>query len=293
MSRQAQPVPGVPVVHVGDMAVLDVGAGPPIVFVPGYTGSKEDFGPLLAPLASAGYRVIAFDQRGQYQSPARGDLASYTPGPLAADLVGLLDRLGLQRVHLVGHSFGGLVARAAVLAAPARFASLVLLCSGPAGLTGPRARATRALRPVLQDGGVARVWELLSAEQEGSDFARRRFLAQDPVALSGMGEAVLDEPDRVDELAERCRAAGIPVLVACGEQDDAWPVAAQREMARRLAAPFRSVPGAGHSPAVEAPADTARLLRAFYADPAAGLEDAPGLDGAVGPGSAGPGPAAR
>jgi pimeloyl-ACP methyl ester carboxylesterase len=68
------------------------------------------------------------------------------------------------------------------------------------------------------------------------------------------------EPDRVDELA----AAGVPLLVACGVEDDAWSPAIQEEMAHRLGAEFVAIPGAQHSPAVENPDETARILLDFW-----------------------------
>jgi pimeloyl-ACP methyl ester carboxylesterase len=71
-----------------------------------------------------------------------------------------------------------------------------------------------------------------------------------------MGDAVQNEPDRVDEL----KAAGVPLLVLTGEHDDAWLPAVQREMAERLGAPYEVIPGAIHSPAAEAPAETAAAL---------------------------------
>jgi len=68
---------------VGPIAALDNGPALPdeqesvALLVPGYTGSKEDFMPLLRPLASAGIRAIAIDQRGQYESAWAGDSAGY------------------------------------------------------------------------------------------------------------------------------------------------------------------------------------------------------------------------
>ena len=101
----------------GPLAVLRAGAGDraPVLLVPGYTGSKEDFRLLLAPLAEAGHPVVALDQRGQFQSPGPDDLGAYAVDVLARDVLTVVAQLG-GPVHLVGHSFGGLVARAAVLA---------------------------------------------------------------------------------------------------------------------------------------------------------------------------------
>src|SRR6478609_1537076 len=74
----------------GPLAALDTGgdgARGTVLLVAGYTGSKEDFAPLLAPLAEAGYRVVAIDQRGQYESPGPDDPAAYSVAELAADVV--------------------------------------------------------------------------------------------------------------------------------------------------------------------------------------------------------------
>jgi pimeloyl-ACP methyl ester carboxylesterase len=248
-------------------------SGPPrstVLLVPGYTGSKEDFRRLLDPLAEAGHRAVALDLRGQFQSPGPQDLAAYTTGGLGADLLAVVDALGDDPVHLVGHSFGGLVARAAVLARPQAFRSLVLMGSGPSALTGPRVALFPLMRPLLEQGMPALVeamdamnatdqrWLALDASFQG--FLRDRMLASSPQALLGMADALTGEPDRVEEL----RATGLPVLVLHGEADDAWTPSLQTEMAVRLGAEHVVVPDAQHSPAVENAAATAKALLAFY-----------------------------
>lgn len=273
MSKAAERVDSVAVRVVDGLALLDAGAGPAVVCVPGYTGSKEDFGSLLEPLAAAGYRVLAYDQPGQYESPGPPDTTAYVPAALAQRLLGLLDALDIDAAHLVGHSYGGLVARAAVLARPAAVASLTLLDSGPAALQGQRASVMRALRPVLQEAGVPAVWSLMERSGATTPFAKERFLAHTPASMLGMGDALLAEPDRVSELAAVCRRHRIPVLVAAGVEDDAWSPAQQLAMAAELAAPFVAIPGAEHSPAVENPAATVAALLAFYAS----VSDAPAL----------------
>ena len=246
--------------------------GPPrstILLVPGFTGSKEDFRLLLEPLADAGHRAVAVDQRGQFQSPGTEDLADYTTRALGRDVLAVAEQLG-EPVHLVGHSFGGLVSRAAVLQRPGAFRSLVLMGSGPAGLTGPRVDVLPLMRPLLEQGMPALVeavdqlnaadqrWLALDASVQG--FLRDRMLASSARALLGMADALTGEPDRVEEL----RATGLPVLVLHGEGDDAWTPALQAEMAVRLGATHAVVPGAAHSPAVENPDDTLTALLAYY-----------------------------
>lgn len=266
----------------GPLALLDTDPSgalgrPPVLLVPGYTGSKEDFLPLLDPLAVAGWRVVAMDQRGQFESPGVDDPAGYTVAALAADVLAVAadlrsaDAAPARPVHLLGHSFGGLVARAAVIAEPGWFGSLVLLDSGPRGLAGARRERMEALRPLLAQGGMAAVYqgmELLAAgdpkwrdgPQELRDFLRHRFLASSPVGLEAMGDALTGEPDRVAEL----RATGVPVLVAHGEADDAWSPATQAEMAERLGAAHVVIAGAVHSPAIENTPVTVRTLDDYW-----------------------------
>jgi pimeloyl-ACP methyl ester carboxylesterase len=91
-------------------------------------------------------------------------------------------------------------------------------------------------------------------------FLEKRFLAGSAAMLAGMGDALLVEPDRTAELA----AAGRPLLVIHGADDDAWPPAVQRQMAERLGARHVVIAGAAHSPAVENPAPTADALLEFW-----------------------------
>ncbi|SHF83281.1 Pimeloyl-ACP methyl ester carboxylesterase [Jatrophihabitans endophyticus] len=240
---------------------------PPVLLVPGYTGSKEDFAPLLDPLADAGLRAVAIDLPGQFESPGLPPGSAYGVADLAAVVRAAGAALG-PRVRLLGHSFGGLVCRAATIAAPQQVESLVLLSSGPAELGGARRALIELLEPVLAEGGLPGVYAALqsvSAVEPGTPpelltFLERRFVTGDPAMLSGMGSALRAEPDRVAELA----ATGVPVLVVHGADDDAWPPAAQQDMARRLGARYEVVPGAAHSAAVENPTALLRHLTDFW-----------------------------
>jgi pimeloyl-ACP methyl ester carboxylesterase len=272
----------------------------PALLVPGFTGSKEDFLPVLEPLAAADRTVIAMDLRGQYQSPQAPDRSGYAPGELAADVLAVADAVsrdsaasetgpyGSAGVHLVGHSMGGLIAREAALLRTGRVLSLTLLSSGPAAIGGDRAVILRQLLEVLdphegRDGDdrdqlraiVDQVWQEHlepQARLEGTDEPIIKFLCERthqtcPIGLIVMARYLLTCPDRTSELAELTSPAAppaLPVMVIYGENDDAWPPAAQRRMASKLHAERSCIPGAAHSPAVEAPDTTARALTTFW-----------------------------
>jgi len=247
----------------------------PVLLVPGYTGSKEDFRLLLSPLAEAGHPAVAIDQRGQFQSPGPDEPEAYAVEALADDLLAVVERVcdqtGSGAVHLVGHSFGGLVARAAVLRRPAAFASLVLMGSGPAALTGPRVAVLPLMRPLLEQGMPTLVEAMdalnaadaryLALDASVQGFLRDRMLASSAAGLIGMADGLIREPDRTEEL----RGTGVPVLVLHGQDDDAWAPSLQGEMAARLGADHVVIPGAAHSPAVEQPQPTLEALVEFFA----------------------------
>jgi pimeloyl-ACP methyl ester carboxylesterase len=261
----------------------------PALLVPGFTGSKEDFLSILEPLASAGRNVYAIDQRGQFQSPHAADRSGYAPEELAADVLAITDAMSpdASGVHLVGHSMGGLIAREAVLMRAASFLSLTLLGSGPGAIGGQRAATLTELLSVLDPGNgdmpddraqladlVRYIWHDQlepQAHADGTDdhviaFLRERTLRTCPIHYIVIARYLLECADRTDELAKVAATAGLPTVVVYGENDDAWPTAEQDQMARRLGAERACIPGAAHSPAVEAPVTTASILTRFWND---------------------------
>ena len=241
------------------------------VLVPGYTGSKEDFIAVMAPLAEAGFEVVAIDQRGQNESTGPDDPDAYTLARLAADLADVIDGLAETTVHLVGHSFGGLVAREYALAHPDRIRTLALLDSGPAAIPGRSAEQAKLLSAAATFMTSAEIWTEMQKRSaaEGAPqhpdpgvrtFLQRRFENNDTAMLAGMGTAILSAADRTADLA----AAAFRILVAAGSGDEAWPVELQKDMATRLGTDLVLIADAAHSPAAENPAATARLLAGFW-----------------------------
>jgi pimeloyl-ACP methyl ester carboxylesterase len=267
----------------GDLAALRVDASAPaagtVLLVPGWTGSKEDFIAVLEPLAALGWTAVAYDQRGQFESGGPDDETAYSLARLAGDLLDVAAGLGDGPLHLVGHSFGGLVAREAVLTTGgAGFASLTLLCSGPGTLPQRHHDGMGALFSALPAVPLDVVYDVKeAADREGgwkppsdavADFMRRRFTSNNPYGLRAKTGILLDTPDRTDELAALARD-GFPVAVVYGPDDDAWPLEAQDAVAAAVGTVAVAIPGTGHSPAAERPELTAEtldaLLRGFAA----------------------------
>ncbi len=242
------------------------------MLVPGFTGSKEDFIAILAPLAGQGWRIVTYDQRGQYETPGTHQ-DSYSLEALAEDLLAVAATVDDGPVHVLGHSFGGLVARQATLDRPEAVRSLTLMDSGPGGIDGPTAEIAQVFAAALESMPIQDVWDAkvaydaaqglhLPPDADLAAFLRTRFVGNDPLGLAAFARLLIAAPDRTSEL----RDTGCPVLVVYGENDDAWSPALQTDMAERLGARRCVIAGAGHSPAAEAPEQTAQVLGEFWAD---------------------------
>ncbi|MBF6048955.1 alpha/beta fold hydrolase [Streptomyces sp. NRRL B-1677] len=258
----------------GDFAVIDARpAAPPrgtVLLVPGFTGSKEDFIALLEPLTAAGYRAVAVDGRGQYETAGPRDEAAYARAELARDVLAQAAALG-GGVHLLGHSLGGLISRAAVLADASPFRSLTLMSCGPAAICAPQQERTLRLVAALGAYDMGAVWlEMRKADAESAPaapvppeldaFLRRRWMGTVPEQLMATGRQLTSEPDRTAELA----AVPLPKHVLSGAVDYAWPVPSMDAMAKELSAVRTVIEGAEHSPNAEQPGPTAEALVRFW-----------------------------
>ncbi|MFD5100251.1 alpha/beta fold hydrolase [Streptomyces albidochromogenes] len=235
------------------------------LLLPGYTGSKEDFIAMLVPLAEAGYRAVAVDGRGQYESEGPADEVGYAQAELGQDVLAQAEAAG-RPVHLVGHSLGGQIARAAVLRDASPFASLTLMSSGPAEVSAAQQQKIALLTQALGSMTMDQVWEAMRAldPPEDADLdgtaLRARWLRHNPAQLIATGRQLTGEPDRVAALA----AVGLPVHVVSGASDDTWPVPLIDDMAERLGAYRSVIEGAEHSPNTDRPEETAKALAGFW-----------------------------
>lgn len=228
-------------------------AGPPVVFINGLLMDTTGWG-LQLPSFARHFRVLLYDCRGQGRSDAPP--GPYLPQQHAADLVALLDALGIDRVHLVGLSNGGVIAMYVASAHPDRVARLVLADTYAytdaqmTALLDAWLAALDAGGPILRfDVATPWVWS-------------RHFLAAHPDVLATLREKAagarvhavraLIEGARAVDLRDRLERITAPTLVLVGEEDVLTPVWRAREIATTLPqATLVTLSGAGHALTIE------------------------------------------
>lgn len=248
-------------------ALRDMGTGPAVLLLHGFTGTGASLDALAHDLREAGYRTLAPDLLGHGASDAAPDPARHDVARQAADLSAILRARAAAPAAVIGYSFGGRIALRLALDAPDLVDALVLIGAG-AGIADPVERARRratdeGLAVSIERDGVAAFvdrWEALPlfASEEALPAgvrARRREerLAQRPeglaASLRGAGQGV-QEPlqDRLAELRQ-------PTLLVSGSIDT---LAVRRARAIADAAPLGRtavlvVEGAGHAAHLAAP----------------------------------------
>ena len=235
-----------------------------VVLTPGFTLTLRSWDPTVAALTAAGYSVVTWDVRGHGRSTAPLEPALYTLDHVVADLLALLDHLGLERVVLGGLSFGGFLALAAWVAAPERIRALVLADTGP-GFRNPEAREAWNRTAVeraeaIESRGEAAVREGdASGRPDVSDqLGLDRHASYASLGLAVRGFLTQQDARAMDALP----TVTVPTLVIVGADDEPFLRAADVMAARIPGAELVVVPDAGHLANLDQPdAFAAALLR--------------------------------
>lgn len=245
------------------LAVTVEGVGDPaLVLVHGYTGSSRDWDGVAADLA-ADRRVVRYDHRGHGESTHTGDATTYTIDQLVADLSHLVDRLEIDRFHLLGHSLGGVVAMQFVLDRPERVRSLIAMDTSPFPASGALADLVDPIAEQGRTQGMAAVYETIrpfvtgvppglpprtpAEDAEADARLRWAFEHLDPDAFAALGHQLAC----YDSLVDRLPQIGCPTTVIVGEHDVALRPGADALAAGIPGARLVVVSGAAHSPQLE------------------------------------------
>ena len=216
-------------VNGADLYYESTGEGVPLVLCHEFAGDLRAWEPQVRALARR-YRVVAWNYRGYPPSDVPEEPDAYSPDGLVADLLGLLDGLGLDRVHLAGLATGGNLVLNFAIAHPSRARSLIVAGAGAGSVE--RAvwleAAERFADDIARDGAEGIVANVADAPQrvifrtkdprgfkEFVDGMRRLS----PVGAEHVMREVLIRRASVFELAEGIRRLSMPILVMCGDQD--------------------------------------------------------------------------
>ena len=267
--------------------VKRMGAGEPIVVVHG--GPVLEHGYLMShllPLA-ASHELVFYDQRLCGRSAPDVDPESVTLASFVDDIEALREALGLGRIHLMAHSFGGLLAMEYATRYPQHLRSLILLDSMPPS-SAMRQREDAVLAEQIRDD----IREQMNAVRESEAFARREVSAiaellrlsfasqfHDPAQLDRLELTVPADylhrsrqfaamgPDLTEfDLTEGLRAVAAPTLVLYGEDEPAIAVGETGWIDAMPSAELATIPAAGHFPFIEQPAAFLKRVRAFLGD---------------------------
>lgn len=194
-----------------EIAYLDEGTGDPVLLIHGFasnvTTNWVDTG-WVKTLTGAGYRVIAYDNRGHGHSERLYRLEDYGAPIMAEDARRLLDHLGIGSAHVMGYSMGARIAAFLAIAHPGRVRSLVF---GGLGIN--------MVRGVAGTGPVAHALEAASIDEVTNPTARtfRAFAEQTKSDLRALAACIRSARAPVTPAA--LAALRCPVLVVVGERD--------------------------------------------------------------------------
>ena len=218
----------------------------------------------MPPLLAAGYRVLRLDMRGHGGSdPVSGP---YTMAQLADDVAAALDFLGIDRVHYMGLSIGGMIGQAFAIAHGHRLQSSMLCDTSPRTMEGARDGWAPRIQAVTKANSVAPLadatmerwftdafkpknpgrWKQIHATIAGTSAA----------GYLGCAAAILDF-----DFTPKLPALKLPMLVVCGGDDQGTPPAGNRRIADLVpGARYEEIAKARHFPNVEFPDVFNRLM---------------------------------
>ncbi|MGV9777539.1 alpha/beta fold hydrolase [Streptosporangium sp. NPDC003464] len=262
-----------------DLEVQVSGEGPAVLLVHGYPDTHACWRHQVAALNAAGYRTIAPDLRGFGASGKPADLKSYELGQYVADLSGVLDQVGVERVHLVGHDWGSTLAQLLAITAPDRVAGLACLSVGhPAAFraAGWEQREKSWYMLLFQFPDIAERWlaqddfrnlrEMLTEHPDAEEVVERM---RDPRALSS-GLAIYRTgvpPETLVTWPYDLPAIQVPTMGVWSTRDRFLTERAMTGTAEHVTGPWRyeRLDGAGHWMQLEAPDEVNELLLGFLA----------------------------
>jgi 3-oxoadipate enol-lactonase len=244
-------------------------SGPVVCFAHSLASDGGMWAEQVPPLLAAGFRVLRLDMRGHGGSdPVAGD---YTMELLADDIAAALEALGLQQVHYIGLSIGGMIGQAFALSHGTRVKSLMLcdtMPQTPAGakdMWAPRIEAVRRANSLvpLADQTMERWFTDAFKPRNPGRWRQIRdtVAATSPQGYLGCAAAILNF-----DFVARLPSVRAPTLVVCGAEDPGTPPAGNKRIAQLVPATrYEEIADARHFPNVEHPNVFNRIMMGWLA----------------------------
>jgi len=248
----------------------------PIVLLHGIFAEKDHWVDFARPLTGQ-YRVIAPDIPGFGESTRRDD-QPYDYAAHVTRLAAFLDALGLARVHLAGNSMGGTIAALFALRYPERVASVAFI-GAPHGIRSPQPSTMDRLidagqRPLVAHDATAfkAMMELVFEKRPLLPYPILHASEQDALRNAASNTRLWDAQLKDRYLLEQHlgHLQQHPTLVLWGDSDRVFDRSGLQTVQKLLPqAHIAALPGIGHLPMMEAPADTAQRYARFLEQPSA------------------------
>ncbi len=239
------------------------GSGVPVVLLHANTGNADSWQYNIPGFVEAGYRVIAFDRRGWGRSTANPDTGPQ-PGTIAEDLHALVERLELDRFHLVAVAGGGFAAYDYVLWQPERLRSLVIAASSGA-ITDEETRKLREqfALPGFR-GWPAELREVSTGYMATNPEGLKQWLE---IYRNSRQQGAPAQPQRATITYQKLETIRVPTLLMPGDQDLVTPPwVMRRQLAHISGAKFVVLPEAAHAINWEQPKAFNRNILEFIKD---------------------------
>jgi pimeloyl-ACP methyl ester carboxylesterase len=265
------------------IAYYTVGSGEPLLLHAGFGMSMQDWDPMLIERLSNSYKLIIFDSRGVGKSG--GDISRLSLSQMAADSVGLLDALGIQKAHMLGWSMGSMVVQEVAISYPDRVDKIVLIATDPGGskIVEPDASvdafAAKHIAEPLIPGFLPLLFpETPQGEQAAKSYMSRRSLAiaQKNVPLDydvSFDTKQAQQFMMADRKANEARYTNLqeiktPTLVLGGTNDVMLPVENSQATASLIQhSQYIGIEDAGHALLFQKPVYIADIVHRFLHQP--------------------------
>ncbi|MBH8577347.1 alpha/beta hydrolase [Nostocaceae cyanobacterium CENA369] len=243
------------------------GTGEPLILIAGFLCDLS-YWSLIMPSLVPRYQVIRFDNRGMGRSSAPD--SPYSMQQMANDVAALLDRIGIDKVHVVGHSMGGQIAQELALAHPQKVNSMILVSS--------LAKGDERFNSLIETWGDLPVRvDLKLYEKIILPWIFTDEFYSIPGMIEGLIEFAINYPFApkaytlyhhsrailASDTTERLKQINCPTLVLVGKQDILTPVKFSQQLTQGIAKAELVVLDGGHGFLIESPDAVASVMLKF------------------------------